>query len=66
MDKDVVTLQQICTELKVDPTAARVKLRSAMEDAKNYPTIAKHKKGESWSWKKRDAAIKEVRALLRD
>jgi len=63
---NVVTLRQLCTELKIDSTLARIKLRSAMGDAKNFPALAKHKKGASWEWKKGDAAIKEVRAVLKD
>jgi hypothetical protein len=54
---DVVTLSSICKELKVEPTIARAKLRKA---------FAKHKRGSSWEWKKGDAAIKEVKALLKD
>ena len=60
---DVVTLSSICKELKVEPTIARAKLRAV--DPKEYPAIAKHKHGTSWEWKKGDAAIKEVKALLK-
>ena len=64
MGTNVVTLSEICKELKVEPTIARAKLRAV--DPKEYPAIAKHKHGTSWEWKKGDAAIKEVKALLKD
>jgi hypothetical protein len=58
-DTNVVTLAAICKELKVDPTAARVKLRSAAADKK-----IKHKAKSAWAWEKGE--LKMVRALLKD
>jgi hypothetical protein len=63
---DDVTLKQLCAELKANPTHARAKLRGAMSDAKAYPALSKHSKGEGWRWQKGSPAIKEVRALLKD
>jgi hypothetical protein len=61
-DTPVVTLKEICAELKIDPYDARQKLRAALKDA---PAIAKsHKPKRSWSWPKGSPAIKEVRAVL--
>ena len=42
----MVTLKQLCTELKVDPREARERLRLAVRDAKKNPELAKsHKPG---------------------
>ena len=58
----IVTLKEICAELKIDPYDARQKLRAALKDA---PAIAKsHKPKKSWSWPKGSPAIKEVKAVL--
>jgi hypothetical protein len=58
----IVTLKEICAELKIDPYDARAKLRAALKDA---PAIAKsHKPKKSWSWPKGSPAIKEVKAVL--
>ena len=59
---DSVTLKSICVALKVDPKEARAKLRAV--DAKEFPTLAKHKAGHAWTWSKNSPAIKEVKALL--
>jgi hypothetical protein len=61
-DTPIVTLKEICAELKIDPYDARQKLRAALKDA---PAIAKsHKPKKSWSWPKGSPAIKEVKAAL--
>ena len=57
---NVVTLRDLCTQLKIDPTAARVKLRAAVAAG----TI-KHEAGKSWEWARDAAALNEVRALLK-
>lgn len=64
-DEDVVTLKEICAQLKIDPYDARQKLRAAVLDAKEYPALAKSQKPKkSWGWPKNSPAIKEVRAVL--
>jgi hypothetical protein len=64
-DEDVVTLKELCTQLKIDPYDARQKLRVAVLDAKEYPALAKsHKPKKSWGWPKNSPAIKEVRVVL--
>ena len=64
-DANIVTLKAICAELKIDPYDARQKLRAAVEDAKEYPALAKsHKPKKSWEWPKGSPAIKEVKAAL--
>lgn len=54
---EVVTLKQICTELKIDPTEARVKLRAAGKRLR-------HTAGKPWEWSKGSPVIKEVGAIL--
>ena len=57
--KEVVTLKDICAELKIDTTEARVKLRAAGKRIKHSP-------GKSWQWQKGSPVIKEVKAILKD
>lgn len=62
---DIITLKQLCTELKLDPREARESLRAAVRDAKKHPELAKmHKPRTPWQWVKGSAGEKEVRALL--
>jgi hypothetical protein len=62
---EMVTLKQLCTELKKDPREARETLRLAKRDAKKNPELAKsHKPGHAWEWPKNSPALKEVRAAL--
>jgi hypothetical protein len=50
---DIITLKQICTELKLDPRESRERLRAAARDAKKHPELAKaHKARAPWSWTK--------------
>jgi hypothetical protein len=45
---EMVTLKQLCVELKVDPREARERLRLAVRDAKKNPELAKmHKPGHT-------------------
>lgn len=62
---EIITLKQLCTELKLDPREARERLRAAVRDPKKNPEIAKmHKPRSPWSWVKGSAGEKEARALL--
>jgi hypothetical protein len=62
---EMVTLKQLCTELKVDRREARERLRLAVRDTKKNPELAKsHKAGHAWEWPKSSPALKEVRAAL--
>lgn len=62
---ELVTLKQLCTELKINPYDARLKLRMAVREPKKYPELAKsHKPGHAWEWSKNSPALKEVRAAL--
>lgn len=62
---EMVSVKQLCAELKVDPREARERLRLAVRDAKKNPELAKlHKPGHAWEWPKGSAALKEARAAL--
>ena len=62
---EIVTLKQICTELKVNPREARERLRDAVRDPKKYPEVAKtHKPRAPWQWVKGSVGEQEVRELL--
>jgi len=62
---EMVTLKQLCTELKVDPRESRERLRLAVRDVKKNPELAKsHKPGHTWEWPKNSAALKEARTAL--
>lgn len=63
---DIITLKQLCAELKLGPREARERLRTAASDTKKHPELAKlHKPRAPWSWVKGSAGEKEARALLK-
>lgn len=63
---DIITLKQICTELKLDPRESRERLRAAARDAKAYPELAKtHKARALWTWVKGSAVEKEARVAVK-
>ena len=39
MTKETIQLKALCTELKIDPREARVKLRLAVKDPKKFPDL---------------------------
>jgi hypothetical protein len=62
---EMVTLKQLCAELKVDPREARERLRLAVRDAKKNPELGKlPKPGHAWEWPKNSPALKEAREAL--
>lgn len=62
---EMISLKQLCTELKVNPREARERLRLAVRDTKKNPELAKsHKPGQAWEWPKSSPALKEVRVVL--
>ncbi len=62
---DIITLKQLCTELKLDPREARERLRTAARDPKKHPELAKmHKPRAPWSWVKGSTGEKEARTAL--
>ncbi len=63
---EIVTLKQLCVELKIDPREARERLRTAARDAKKHPEIAKaHKPRTSWQWVKGSAGEQEARTIFK-
>jgi hypothetical protein len=62
---EIITLKQLCTELKLDPREARERLRAAARDPKKHPELAKlHKPHTPWQWVKGSAGEKEARGVL--
>ncbi|WP_422004057.1 hypothetical protein [Pyruvatibacter mobilis] len=62
---EIITLKQLCAELKLDPREARERLRSAVCDPKKHPELAKmHKPRAPWQWVKGSAGEKEARLIL--
>lgn len=63
---DIITLKQICIELKLDPRESRERLRAAARDAKKHPELAKaHKARAPWTWVKGSPGEKEARAAVK-
>jgi hypothetical protein len=63
---DIITLKQICTELKLDPRESRERLRAAARDAKKHPELARaHKARAPWTWVKGSPGEKEARAAVK-
>lgn len=63
---DIITLKQICSELKLDPRESRERLRAAVRDAKKFPELAKtHKARAPWTWVKGSAGEKEARVAVK-
>ncbi|MEQ9637877.1 MAG: hypothetical protein RLW68_17595 [Devosia marina] len=62
---EIVTLKQLCAELKLDPREARERLRAAVRDAKKHPELAKmHKPRTPWQWVKASKAFDEAKSTL--
>jgi len=59
---EIITLKQLCEELKIDPRKARIKLREAI---KENPELAKnHKSRTQWRWVKGSEDFKAVSSIL--
>ncbi|WP_415157798.1 hypothetical protein [Maritalea sp.] len=61
---EIITLKQICEELKIDPREAREKLRTAARDKKKFPALAAHKPRTPWQWVKAADGEKEARTAV--
>jgi hypothetical protein len=58
-DSNVVKLSDICDDLKLEPRAARIKLRAAYKKKDNdLPDTV----GDTWGWKKGD--VSKIKSLL--
>lgn len=61
----VVTLNDLCAELKLDRREARLVLRMAAKDTKTFPTLAaSHKPRQPWEWEPASTAYAEARKAL--
>ena len=62
---DIVTLKNLCGELKIDPREARERLRAAARDAKANPELAKARKPRTpWQWVKGSEVEKLAREVI--
>jgi len=62
---EIITLKQLCAELKLDPRECRERLRGALRDAKKFPELTKERKSRTpWQWVKGSPAEKEARAAV--
>lgn len=62
---DIVTLKDLCEELKLDPREARERLRAAAGDAMANPELAKSRKPRTpWQWVKGSKALGEAKQVL--
>ena len=61
----VVTLEQLAKEMKVPPRDARMLLRLAAKQAKQYPNLGKeHVARQPWQWTAGSKALEEARKAL--
>ncbi len=64
-ESKLVTLKEICAELKLEPREAREKLRVGVRDKAANPNLAKARQpGQPWQWHAGSAELAEVRKLL--
>lgn len=64
-EAEVVTLDQLAREMKMSPRDARMLLRLAAKQTKQYPTLGKeHIARQPWSWAPGSKALEEARTAL--
>ena len=62
---EVVTLEQLAREMKVPPRDARMLLRLAAKQARQYPNLGKeHVARQPWQWTTGTKALAEARKAL--
>ncbi len=62
---EVVTLDQLAREMKMSPRDARMLLRLAAKQTKQYPTLGKeHVARQPWQWAPGSKALEEARKAL--
>lgn len=62
---EVVTLDQLAREMKISPRDARMLLRLAAKQTRQYPTLGKeHIARQPWSWAPGSKALEEARKAL--
>lgn len=61
----VVTLEQLAKELQIPPRDARMLLRLAAKQPKQYPSLGKeHVARQPWQWTPGSKALEEARKAL--
>lgn len=61
----LVTLEELAREMKMPPRDARMVLRLAAKQTKQYPTLGKeHVARQPWSWTQGSKALEEARTAL--
>jgi len=61
----VVTLEQLATEMRVPPRDARMLLRLAAKQTKQYPNLGKeHVARQPWQWTPGSKSLDEARKAL--
>lgn len=61
----IVTLEQLASELKTSPRDARMLLRLAAKQTKQYPNLGKeHIARQPWQWKLGSKALEEAKKAL--
>lgn len=62
---DIVTLEQLAREMKMSPRDARMLLRLAAKQKRQYPNLGKeHVARQPWSWAPGSKALEEAKAAL--
>lgn len=62
----VVTLEELAKEMKVAPRDARMLLRLAAKQTKQYPNLGKeHVARQPWQWTAGSKALEEARKALK-
>jgi MarR-like DNA-binding transcriptional regulator SgrR of sgrS sRNA len=62
----MVTLEQLASELKMSPRDARMLLRLAAKQTKQYPNLGKdHVARQPWQWTPGSKALEEARKALK-
>lgn len=62
---DTVTLDQLASEMKMSPRDARMLLRLAAKQTKQYPNLGKeHVARQPWQWTSGSKALDEARKAL--
>lgn len=62
----VVTLDQLAREMKMSPRDARMLLRLAAKQKRQYPNLGKeHVARQPWSWAPGSKALEEAKAALK-
>lgn len=61
----VVTLEALAKEMKISPRDARMMLRLAVKQTKQYPNLGKeHVARQPWQWTAGSKALEEARKAL--